>query len=200
MQCNAMECNATECNGMHCIALHCILLHCIAVHSVICVYVAVALKTDLIIFRSRLEYNHLSLKPKVWTKKLIELKNMQWTSYDTFITRISFDTSASCCSWLRLSTASLSDELTLVSMSTVSRNLLLISPTIMWIWRWTKSYKHDNDGNNEDNKKLGYRWQKVRCRAFRDINLRKSDLETGVRGHWKSLEMSPCNTAHATSN
>jgi len=25
------------------------------------------------------------------------------------------------------------------------------------------------------------------------------DLQTGVRGHWRSLEMSPFDTAHATS-
>jgi len=36
--------------------------------------------------------------------------------------------------------------------------------------------------------------------ALRDINLRKyRDLETGVSGHWRSLEISPFDRTHATS-
>ena len=35
--------------------------------------------------------------------------------------------------------------------------------------------------------------------AFRDITKKYCDLQTGVIGHWRSLEMSPFDTAHATS-
>ena len=72
----------------------------------------------------------------------------------------------------------------------VSDSWVFLSWLCLWIIILCPAYESQNL-----NKKLSYRWQ-----TARRVQRKYCDLQTGVRGHWRSLEMSPFDTAHATSD